>query len=187
MRIVGGKHRGRNLKGPEGKGVRPTSDRAREGVFNILAHSIDWPGFDEASVLDVFCGTGAFGLECLSRGADHATFIDNSSRVLKIVRENAGHLDEGAHITPLRIDVNNLPSPPLAARPPADLTFLDAPYGLSMSEGTLQQLHDKGWLAPDSVVVVETEAAAELVLPQGFLELKVKTYGAAKMFFLSHQ
>ena len=187
MRIVGGKFRGRSLNAPAGRDVRPTSDRAREGIFNILAHSIDWDGFDDLTVLDVFSGTGALGLEAMSRGAAHAVFIDKDPVALKCLRENAAALGEARNITPLKLDVTRLAPPPRAANAPLRLAFLDAPYGSKLTDPTLLGLSHKGWLAPDAVVVVEIGKDEEITLPRDLNILNERTYGAAKVLFLHNK
>jgi len=108
MRIVGGRNKGRAIKAPLGKDVRPTSDRVRESVFNILLHGIDGFDIDGAAVLDVFAGTGALGLEALSRGAVHATFIDGDRKALVVAKENAARLKEWRNVTLLNLDATRL-------------------------------------------------------------------------------
>ena len=187
MRIVGGKHRGRNLKAPEGQNVRPTSDRTREAVFNILAHGIDGFSFQEASVVDLFCGTGALGLEALSRGAGHATFIDSDRASLALAKANAATLGEWRNVTLLKIESKRLAPPPLAAKAPCQLAFLDAPYNQGLTQPALLALSNKGWLEAGSVVVVEV-AEKELLEPPRSLEvLDERTYGAARVVFLQNR
>jgi len=184
MRIVGGKHRGRPLRAMEGKDVRPTSDRAREAVFNILEHGIDWPGLAGASVIDLFAGTGAYGLEALSRGAAHVTFIDADRNVLGLARKNAGGLGEGRNITPLRLDAARLPPPPLAAKAPCAIVFCDPPYNSGLATPALLGLAKKGWIGAGAVAVVEVAAKEDFDPPQGFTVLDDRTYGAARVLFL---
>ena len=100
MRIVAGKHRGRRLVAPQGHDIRPTSDRVREALFNLLAHSLDWAGLEDACVADIFCGTGAVGLEALSRGAAFATFVDNSQPAFTATRTNIATVGEERHVLP---------------------------------------------------------------------------------------
>ena len=132
MRIIGGRHRGRPLRAPAGRDVRPTPDRVREALFNVLLHGAAAFDLEGASVVDVFAGSGALGLEALSRGAGHATFIESTDEALRFIRMNAGRLDEGANTTLLRLDASRLPPPPRAARCPAPLVFLDPPYGTAL-------------------------------------------------------
>ena len=188
MRIVGGRFRGRTLTAPKGLDVRPTSDRAREGVFNILSHSIDWPGFDGITVVDVFSGTGAFALEAMSRGATHAVFIDNDNRSLNCAKGNAATCGEGRNISALKLDATNLAPPPRAAKAPAPLVFLDAPYNQNQTGAALLGLANKGWLAPGAIVVVEVAADEEFPsstgpAPRGYEMIDDRTYGAARIVF----
>ena len=145
-RIIGGKHRGRALKVPVA-GVRPTADRAREALFNILAHGIDWPGFEGASVLDVFAGTGACGLEALSRGATHATFVDVDGAVLQTIRRNAAAMGEARTVTMLKLDATRLAAPPATTAAPGVLAFLDPPYEIGLAAPALHRPGDApaGW------------------------------------------
>ena len=187
MRIVGGKHRGRPLKAPDGRDLRPTSDRARESVFNILAHSTDWDGFDNITVLDVFSGTGALALEALSRGAAFAVFIDNNPESLKYAKNNAASLGHARDVTALKMDATRLAPPPRAARAPMALAFLDAPYQTGLTGPALLGLAHKGWLAPGAMVVVEVAADEELAIPSAFENLDAREYGAAKVTFLKYK
>ena len=127
MRIIGGRHRGRALKALKGKDIRPTSDRARESIFNILEHTVEGGEPAGAAVLDVFAGTGALGLEALSRGARHATFIDSDRAALDCARQNARALGEAGAAVFLGLDAARLPPPPPDAGAPATLAFLDPP------------------------------------------------------------
>ena len=187
MRIVGGIHRGRPLKAPPGRDLRPTSERAREALFNILSHGMAGVDFDGASVLDVFAGTGALGLEALSRGADHATFIDNNAAALQCVRQNADALGERNRSTLIRMDAARLPPPPLAAQAPCALAFLDPPYGTALAVPALLALATQGWITAGTLCVVEMAAKEPLPTPDPFQILDERTYGAARLVFLSFQ
>ena len=184
MRIVAGRHRGRPLRAPEGKGVRPTSDRARQAVFNILEHGIPGFAFADVSVVDVFSGTGALGLEAISRGAAHATFIDTDAMALKYAKENAARLGEWKNILILRLDATRIAPPPLAAKTPCGLAFLDPPYGEGLLGPALQGLAARGWLTPGAIVVAEMGAKETFAPPRGYALLQERTYGAAKIAFL---
>lgn len=184
MRIIAGRHRGRPLKAPRARGVRPSADRLREAVFNILAHGVDWPGFAGAAVLDVFAGSGAYGLEALSRGARSATFIDDDAAVLAAIRRNAAALGEARSITLLRLDATRLPPPPRTAGAPAALAFLDPPYGSGLASPALTGLAGRGWLAAGAIAVVEVGALEPFTPPRGFTLLDERTYGAARVLFL---
>ena len=174
MRIVGGRHRGRRLAAPEGKAIRPSSDRLREALFNILAHG-DFPDIEGARVLDAFAGTGAFGLEALSRGAAEATFID---RDLDWVRRNAEALGETGAV-PIAGDVL---SPP-RADDSADIAFLDPPYGLGLAEPALDALREAGWIGPATCAIVEI-GRGETLNASGFAAIRQRNYGAARLLFL---
>lgn len=189
MRIVGGTHRGRKIEGPPGdpkheSALRPTSDRARESLFNILEHgrfSTDGtslvPG---ARVLDVFCGTGAFALEALSRGAAQATLIDNDPATLALARRNLQTLGETKRATVAQGDATKPPRAPQAH----DIVFLDPPYRSGLAAPALAALSTAGWLAPGALVIVEVEAREDFAAPAGFTPLDERRYGRAKLLFL---
>jgi len=185
MRIIAGRHRGRPLRAPEGRAVRPTSDRAREALFDILAHGrfADRPIFQEARVLDAFAGTGAFGLEALSRGAAQASFIEKDRDVLAVLRGNIAALGEDKNATVLATDA--LRPPPAAA--PVTLAFLDPPYREDLAAPALAALAAARWFAPDALVIVEVAARQKLVPPPGFTLLEERRYGAARLVFLRYR
>ena len=177
MRIVGGKHRGRRLEAPAGDAVRPTSDRAREAVFNILAHGGHGDGgvsaVAGAVVLDAFCGTGAMGLEALSRGAARAIFVDNEPRSLVAARVIAA-------------DATRPPPRPKDA-PAATLAFFDPPYAEAVAAASLAGFAARGWLAAGALCVVEEGArAGEFAAPAGFAVLEARRYGAARLTLLRY-
>lgn len=182
MRIVGGKHKGRPIAPPKGRDTRPTADRAREAIFNVLAHGIDGPGLDGARVVDVFAGTGALGLEALSRGAAHATFVDNQRQALAVLRENIRTLGEDRTTT--IIDRRAEAIGP--AKEPVDFAFLDAPYDTDLSAPALDALARGGWLRDGAIVMVEIGARETLSPPPGFTLEKEKTYGAARVVFFTY-
>ena len=189
LRIVGGTLRGRPIKAPGretdvGRALRPTADRVRESLFNVLLHGV--PGFDIAgiTVIDAFAGTGALGLEALSRGAGHAVFIDNAPAAIQQVRENAGRLGLVRQAIILKLDLLTLPPPPLAAKAPAGLAFLDAPYEQELTLPALTALTAKGWLRPGAIVVAEVAAAEPLQPPKGFQAFDQRAYGRARLVFL---
>lgn len=169
---------------PEGKGLRPTADRVREAVFNILAHGVDDFEFDGATVIDVFAGIGALGLEAMSRGCGHGVFIDNDARAHALVRKNAGPMGLGRAVTLLKLDATRLAPPPRTAKTPAALAFLDPPYDQGLAVPALLGLKDKGWLKDGAVVVCEVAAKEEFVPPRGFEVMDERTYGAARVVFL---
>ncbi len=169
---------------PDGTDVRPTGDRVREAVFNILSHSIAWPGFEGSGVIDVFAGSGACGLEALSRGAAHATFIDHDGAALMGIKRNAAALGEARTVTLLRLDATRLPPPPAAAGCPCALALLDAPYGSDRSVPALHGLASRRWLDRGGIAVVEIGARETLAPPPGYSLLDARTYGAAQVVFL---
>lgn len=174
MRIVGGRHRGRRLAAPEGKAIRPSSDRLREALFNILAHG-DFPDIEGAEVLDAFAGTGAFGLEALSRGAARATFID---RDIAWVRRNADALGENYAV---QVEADALAPPPGPG--PVAIAFLDPPYGQDLAGPALEALRGAGWIGPATCAVVEI-GRGESLDASGFSTLRQRIYGAAQLLFL---
>lgn len=184
MRVVGGDFKGRRLIAPEGRDVRPTSDRVRESVFNILDHADFAPDIRGASVIDVFAGSGAVGLEALSRGAAAVTFIENDDRSRAAIMKNAGSLGKARAILVLRLDATRLPPPPRAASCPATVAFLDAPYDQDISGPTLLALQGRGWINADSLCVVETSSKSEFEAPRGFEVLDQRKYGAALVSFV---
>ncbi len=189
MRIVGGRFKGRQLQAPGGRDLRPTSDRTRESIFNVIAHGLnDWDGsLQEASVVDVFAGTGALGLEALSRGAAHATFIDNAGASLAALKKNAANLGAWRDATLLKLDAVRLPPPPLAAKAPCDIAFLDAPYDQELTTPALNGLARQGWIGDGSLCVVEVAADEQFVTGPGFTQMDERTYGAAKVVFLQYR
>ena len=190
MRIVAGRHRGRRIGAPPGDAVRPTSDRAREAVFNILAHGGFGAGGASivagAVVLDAFCGTGAMGLEALSRGAARAVFIDNEPQSLVAVRANIAALREQATARVIAADATRPPPRPKDL-PPATLAFFDPPYAEALAGAALAAFAEGGWLAPGTICVVEEAARApDLAPPAGFTGLQSRRYGAARITLLRY-
>jgi 16S rRNA (guanine966-N2)-methyltransferase len=183
VRIVGGRHRGRRLVAPPGEAVRPTSDRAREALFDILSHgsfaAAGIPFADEA-VLDAFAGTGALGLEALSRGAAEAFLIESDRGALTALRRNIAALgeEEHAHVVP-----GDATRPPRAAAPCA-VALLDPPYRSGLAAPALAALAAAGWLTPDALAVVELAAREAFDPPPGFAILDERRYGAARLVFL---
>lgn len=181
MRIVAGRHRGRKLIAPAGRDVRPTSDRVREAVFNILEHGLTWHGFEGARVADIFCGTGALALEALSRGAAHAILVDDNAEALAAARRNVEALDETANVTILRNDATRpMPHP----KEPVDLAFLDPPYRSEAERPALVALNDTGWLSPDAICVVELAEADLFSPPTGFQIVDERRWGDTRVYFL---
>jgi 16S rRNA (guanine966-N2)-methyltransferase len=184
MRIVGGRLRGRALAAPKSRAIRPTADRLREALFNILLHAYGDP-VTEARVLDLFAGTGALGLEALSRGAAFALFVDDAAEARALLRENIAALGLAGVARVFRRDATGLGTAhPLA---PFSLAFLDPPYGRGLAEKALASAHAGGWLAPGALAVVEEEAKAAFTAPQGFDELERRGYDDTVLILLRHR
>jgi 16S rRNA (guanine966-N2)-methyltransferase len=183
MRIVGGRWKGRALHGPKGEGIRPTSDRLRETLFNILAHSYGDP-LPGARVIDLFAGTGAVGLEALSRGADFCLFVDDGAQARALIRENVEALGLGGVTRIFRRDARRLGDKPPGA--PYDLAFLDPPYDRGLAEPALIALAKGGWLAPGALAIVEEASAAVFEPAAGFELLERRDYGETEAIFLRY-
>jgi 16S rRNA (guanine966-N2)-methyltransferase len=181
MRIVGGQFRGRVLATPKTLAVRPTADRLREAVFNILVHAYGDP-VAGARVLDLFAGTGALGLETLSRGAAFALFIDDAAEARALMRENVEALGLGGMSRIFRRDATKLG----AAHPvePFSLVFLDPPYRQGLAEKALASAHAGGWLTADALIVVEEAVAAGFKTPVDFAESERRRYDDTEVVFL---
>ena len=173
MRVVGGRLKGRNLASPASREIRPTADRLRESVFNILVHAYDDP-VEGARVLDLFAGTGALGLEAISRGAAFALFVDDGAEARALLRQNVEALSLGAVARIFRRDATKLgPAHPVE---PFSLAFLDPPYGKGLAEKALTSARDGGWLTGDGLIVVEEAAAAGFKAPEGYEEIERRKY-----------
>jgi 16S rRNA (guanine966-N2)-methyltransferase len=180
MRIVGGRLSGRTLQGPKKDGIRPTADRLRESLFNILVHAYGDPVTD-ARVLDLFAGTGALGLEALSRGAAFTLFVDDGAEARALIRNNVEALGAGGTSKVYRRDATKLG--PVAPLDPFSLVFLDPPYGKGLAEKALVSAREGGWFTPDALIVVEEEKAAFLT-PALFEEIERRDYDDTEIVFL---
>ena len=178
MRVVGGRFRGRALKGPSSQSIRPTSDRLRETIFNILAHGHD-DAVENARVVDLFAGTGALGLEAVSRGARFALFVDDGSEARALLRENVEALGLGGLTRIFRRDATKLGDAPSGEK--FDLAFLDPPYGKGLAPRALRALVDGGWLRDGALCVVEEAVGEELALPSGMEQLDRRAYGETQI------
>ncbi len=181
MRVVGGRFRGRALAGPKSDAIRPTADRLRESLFNILAHGYGDP-VAGARVLDLFAGTGALGMEAASRGAGFVLFVDDGAEARALLRENTATLGLGGTTRIFRRDATKLGS----AHPiePFALAFLDPPYGKNLAAAALASARAGGWFAPDAVIVVEEAIKSAFTAPEGFAELERRTYDDTEFIFL---
>lgn len=175
MRIVAGSHRGRRLEAPADERIRPTSDRIRESLFNMLDHRLG--GFSGKRVLDGFAGTGALGFEALSRGAAFALFVDKDRDSLALARRNAATLGL-ADKADFRLA--DLTRPPPVARQ-FDLVLLDPPYGHGLASAALAALAAAGCLAPDALAVIEADRAQPETLPAGFTVMDSRDYGRTRI------
>ena len=180
MRIVGGRFRGRALAGPKSDAIRPTSDRLRETIFNILAHSYG-DVVEGARVLDLFAGTGAMGLEALSRGAAFALFVDDGAQARGLIRENVEALGLGGATRLFRRDATRMGA--AAPNAPFSLVFCDPPYGRDLAPRALAACAAGGWLTAGALVVVEEAQGAEVSLPSGFEDLERRDYGETGVLF----
>jgi 16S rRNA (guanine966-N2)-methyltransferase len=181
MRVIGGRLRGRAFIGPKSQAIRPTADRLRESLFNILVHSYGDP-MAEARVLDLFAGTGALGVEALSRGAVFALFVDESAEARALIRENIAALGLGGAARIFRRDATRLgPVHPLA---PFSLAFLDPPYGLGLAEQSLASAHGGGWFTPNALIIVEEAADSRFAAPAGYLQHERRRYDDTEFAFL---
>jgi 16S rRNA (guanine966-N2)-methyltransferase len=183
MRIVGGEFKGRAIAAPQGRDTRPTSDRTRESVFNVLAHA-DWsPGVEGRRALDLFAGSGALGLEAMSRGAAFALFVETDAAARGAIRDNIQALGLFGSTRIHRRDATDLGAKPAGLGEPFDLVFLDPPYGKGLGERALAKLKQGGWINADALIVFEC-AAGETPATPDFTVLDERSYGAAKVLFL---
>jgi 16S rRNA (guanine966-N2)-methyltransferase len=181
MRVIGGRLRGHALAGPKTKAIRPTADRLRESLFNILLHGYDDP-ISGARVLDLFAGTGALGIEAVSRGAAFALLVDNGAEARALIRENVASLGLGGVTRIFRRDATKLgPARPLE---PFSLAFLDPPYGRNLAAAALASARDGGWFVPDALIVVEEAAKARFAAPEEFTELERRAYDDTEFIVL---
>ncbi|MDX2235425.1 MAG: 16S rRNA (guanine(966)-N(2))-methyltransferase RsmD [Hyphomonadaceae bacterium] len=183
MRIVGGRLKGRALAAPPGMGTRPTSDRARESLFNVLAHAHWSPGLEDRRVLDLFAGSGALGFEALSRGASFALFVETDAAARGAIRQNVEALALFGVTRLHRRDATDLGQKPAGLADPFDLVFLDPPYRTGLGGRALARLGAGGWITPDALMVYEC-AADETPETGGMTLVDERAWGAAKVLFL---
>jgi 16S rRNA (guanine966-N2)-methyltransferase len=183
MRVVGGRLRGRALAGPKSPVIRPTADRLRESLFSILLHAYDDP-ITGARVLDLFAGTGALGIEALSRGASFALLVDDSAEARALIRENVAAFGLGGVTRIFRRDATKLgPAHPVE---PFSLAFLDPPYGQGLAAAALISARDGGWFMPGALIVVEEAAKSAFAPPPGFSELERRDYDDTEFVVCRH-
>jgi 16S rRNA (guanine966-N2)-methyltransferase len=181
MRVVGGSLRSRPLAGPKSDAIRPTADRLRESLFNILAHAYGDP-VAGARVLDLFAGTGALGIEAVSRGAAFALFVDDGAEARALLRQNTESLGLGGATRIFRRDATKLG--PVYPLEPFGLVFLDPPYGKELAEKALRSAREGGWLAPDALIVVEEAVASKFAAPESFEEIERRVYDDTEFVML---
>ncbi|MBS0233148.1 MAG: 16S rRNA (guanine(966)-N(2))-methyltransferase RsmD [Proteobacteria bacterium] len=182
MRVVAGRFRGRALQAPDDMKIRPTSDRVRESVFNILAHGIEGFSLDGARVIDLFAGTGALGIEAISRGAAYCLFVEEAPEARALIRKNVEALGLMGETRIFRRDATDLG--PAGNMEPYRLAFLDPPYGKGLGEKALSGLADGGWLTPSAICILEERAGTEVDIPSAFTVLDTRTYGDTEIRFL---
>lgn len=180
LRIVAGRHRGRKLVTPEGIAIRPTAERAREALFSILDHG--QPPLVGSRFLDLFAGSGAIGLEAISRGAESALLVDQAAAAAEAISANIRALGEERRATFLRADACRLGAAPRTFT----IAFLDPPYGSGLHAPALARLVVGGWLAPEARIVVELAAREPFATPPGFTVHDERRYGAARFVFLEY-
>jgi 16S rRNA (guanine966-N2)-methyltransferase len=178
MRIVAGTHRGRPIAPPPDARIRPTSDRIRESLFNILRHRLG--GLAGRRVLDAFAGTGALGLEALSQGAETALFMDDDRAAIALARRNAADLGLAARAD-FRLADSTRPPP---ADRPCDLILLDPPYGQGLGAAALAALDAAGWLAPGALIVIEADKTQPEAVPPGFAMQDSRDYGRTRILLI---
>ncbi|MBX3508811.1 16S rRNA (guanine(966)-N(2))-methyltransferase RsmD [Parvibaculum sp.] len=185
MRIVGGALRGRAIAAPKGDLVRPTGDRTREALFNILAHA-DFDGFtlEAARVLDLFAGSGALGIEAISRGASFALFVEEHAESRACIRENLESLSLNGNAKIYKRDATRLGPRPGSVGPAFNLLFADPPYGKGLGGAALLSAREGGWLTEDALCVVEESALADFEAPEGFEEVDRRRYRDTEIIFM---
>ena len=186
MRIVSGEFRGKAIVTPAGERTRPTSDRARQAVFNILEHAAWSPGVRHQRIIDLFSGSGALGFEALSRGAAFCLFVETDEQARGAIRQNVDAMGLFGRTRVHRRDATDLGVRPGADGPAFGLAFLDPPYGKGLGETALAKLAAGGWLADGAVVMFERGSDEPDFAVDGFEKLDARDYGAARVHFLKY-
>jgi len=184
MRIVAGSLKGRTITTPEGQGTRPTSDRARQAVFNVLEHAAWAEPLDGMRVMDLYAGSGALGFEAISRGAAFALFVETDEEARGAIRENADAFQVMGRTRVHRRSAIDLGPRPRSDGEAFDLAFLDPPYRKGLGELTLARLLEGGWLKPGALVVFERGSDEPEIDTPGYRRLDARDYGAARVLFL---
>ena len=183
MRIVSGKHKGRPIKAPPTQATRPTSDRARESLFNIISHAAWAPPLTDARIIDLFAGSGALGLEALSRGAAFCVFVETAAAARSAIRENIAGLGLHDATQIHRRSAVALGTKPINLEAPFSMAFLDPPYHKNLVPPALTALQAGGWLTPAALIIAETSIEEALEIPD-WACLATRDVGAAKFWFL---
>lgn len=183
MRIVSGQYRGKPIVAPPGGSTRPTSDRARQAVFNILEHAAWAPELHGARVIDVFAGSGALGLEALSRGASFCLFVETDDAARGAIRENIDAMQLFGVTRVHRRDATDLGPRPASAGAPFDIAFLDPPYAKGLGEKAVAELKAHGWLASGAILMFERGRDETDPVLEGFEQIDARDYGAARVLF----
>jgi 16S rRNA (guanine966-N2)-methyltransferase len=186
MRITGGRFRGRELASPPDARVRPTADKTRQAIFNILAHNDFGVALENAAVIDLFAGTGALGLEAVSRGGAFCLFVDDSAESRALIRRNVEALGLTGATKIWRRDATDLGPISPGAGGPFDLAFLDPPYRKGLVGPALASLHE-GWLKPQAVVVLEISAQENFAENENFACLDERIYGETRICILGRR
>jgi 16S rRNA (guanine966-N2)-methyltransferase len=186
MRIIAGKYRGARLRAPSGLGTRPTTAKVREAAFNVLSHGYLPGGFAGVRVLDLFAGSGAMGLEALSRGAEFCMFIESDPKAIRAIRDNAMHLKltDPDNVSVRRLDASRLPT---SASSSYDIVFADPPYGLELPEKSMFTAINGGWIAPDAIIVIEMCSSTRLPEIDALELLEVRNYKDTVLLFLKNK
>ncbi len=182
MRIVGGNHKGKALAAPKSRAIRPTSDRTREAVFNVLAHGIEDFAMKDARVCDLFAGTGALGLEALSRGARFCLFVEESAEARALIRRNVEAVGAQGVSKIWRRDATRLGR--VAPMEPFDLIFADPPYGKGLGEKALASALAGGWIAQNAICILEEDANVSIADIAGLKQIDLRAYGDTQVVFL---
>jgi len=179
MRIIGGKYRGKKLNPPQTDHIRPTTDRMRESLFNMLEHGTG-PGIRGSKILDLFAGAGALGIEALSRGAGHITFIDNDPRAMKLIKQNTALIQNPENTAYITVDgakiSNNLGQ--------FDIIFIDSPYNKDLITPVLLNLNSQDLVSENGIVIIEHSASEDINLTEFFVEIKSRKMGDATFSIL---
>jgi 16S rRNA (guanine966-N2)-methyltransferase len=185
MRVVGGRLRGREISAPIEGSVRPTADRIRESIFNIIEHGISDFSLDGIHVLDLFAGTGALGIEALSRGATYCLFVESDAQARAAIRRNIENLGLTGHTKLFRRDATRLGM--ALNREAFQLAFLDPPYGKGLSDLALAAADRGGWLAAGAIAIVEDRKDAQLDLPGNFSQVDARSWGDTQVTFARYR